>query len=85
MIETINDRLHEQVVWLELRDKTPVRIELGKFAYRKLLRESRNVNHWINQREHLVYWCGLEALRLENTPDPWRAFVYCSDDPTENQ
>jgi len=85
MIETINDRLHEQVEWLDLRGKNPVRIELGKLAYRKLLRESRNVKHWINQREHLVYWCGLEVLRSESPRDPWRAFVYCSDDPTESQ
>ena len=79
------DRLHEQVVWLELHGKAPIRAELGKTFYRKLLCESRNIRHLVGQREHLVYWCGLEVFRSENPRDPWRAFVYCSDDPTENQ
>lgn len=78
------DKLHEQVAWLELHGKAPIRAELGKIFYRKLLCESRNVRHLISQREHLVYWCGLEVLRSESPRDPWRAFVYCSDDPTEN-
>lgn len=82
MNEIINDRLHEQVAWLDLLGKKPVRIELGKSAYRKLLHESRNVTHRLSQREHLVFWCGIEVLRSEDTSDPWRAFVCCSDDPT---
>lgn len=85
MIETINDRLYEQVQWLESHGKIPVRVELGKIAYRKLLHESTNVKHWIHHRGvHLVFWHGLEVFRSENLRDPWRAFVYCSDDPTEN-
>lgn len=83
MIETIGERLDEQVGWLELHGKTPTRVELGKWAYRKLLRESKTIE--ISPYDQLMYWQGLEVVRPENLRDPWRAFVYCSDDPTENQ
>lgn len=83
MIETIGERLDEQVQWLELHGKAPIRVEFGKWAYRRLLRESRTVE--ISPFDQPMYWQGLEVARPESLRDPWRAFVCCSDDPTENQ
>jgi hypothetical protein len=85
MIETISERLNEQVDWLDLRGKNPVRIELGKLAYRKLLRESMTAIFRFAPSNQPVEWQGLEVALSDNPRDPWRAFVYCYDDPTENQ
>ena len=105
MIGTINDRLYEQVEWLELHGKKPSRIELGQLAARQLVHEHQHIMRLCRERvvgpntildfssvdrlthgpTMLAFWCDIPVTCLYTFPDPWRAFVYCSDDPTENQ
>ena len=89
MIETITERLNEQVEWLDLHGKNPVRIELGKLAYRRMLLESMpsvfGLVFGFDPGNQPVEWQGLEVAVCDNLLDPWRAFVCCYDDPTESQ
>lgn len=85
MIETISERLSEQVEWLSLHGKNPVRIELGKLAYRKLLIESMYPIFRFDRDDQPLEWDGLEVAVSDNLRDPWRAFVCCYEDPTESQ
>jgi hypothetical protein len=85
MIETITERLNEQVEWLDLHGKNPVRIELGKLAYRRMLLESMSPVFGFDPGNQPVEWQGLDVAVSDNPLDPWRAFVCCYEDPTESQ